>query len=77
MLLGGVPGVPSAKVVILGGGGGRTNAARMAMGMEAHVMVLDVSLHRLYELDLQSARSCTPCSPPSMPSRNMWSPPTS
>ena len=53
MLLGGVPGVPSAKVVILGGGVVGTNAARMAMGMEAHVMVLDVSLHRLYELDLQ------------------------
>jgi alanine dehydrogenase len=52
-LLGGVPGVPSAKVVILGGGVVGTNAARMAMGLEAHVTVLDVSLHRLYELDLQ------------------------
>jgi len=53
MLLGGVPGVPSAKVVILGGGVVGTNAARMAMGLEAHVIVLDVSLHRLNELDLQ------------------------
>jgi alanine dehydrogenase len=53
MLLGGVPGVPSAKVVILGGGVVGTNAARMAMGLEAHVFVLDVSLRRLYELDLQ------------------------
>ena len=53
MLLGGVPGVPAAKVVILGGGVVGTNAARMAMGLEAHVTVLDVSLHRLYELDLQ------------------------
>jgi alanine dehydrogenase len=52
-LLGGVPGVPAAKVVILGGGVVGTNAARMAMGLEAHVTVLDVSLHRLYELDLQ------------------------
>ncbi len=53
MLLGGVPGVQSAKVVILGGGVVGTNAARMAMGLEAHVTILDISLHRLYELDLQ------------------------
>jgi alanine dehydrogenase len=53
MLLGGVPGVPAAKVVILGGGVVGTNAARMAMGLEAHVTILDVSIHRLYELDLQ------------------------
>jgi alanine dehydrogenase len=53
MLLGGVPGVPAAKVVILGGGVVGTNAARMAMGLEAHVTILDVSLHRLNELDLQ------------------------
>ncbi len=52
-LLGGVPGVPAAKVVVLGGGVVGTNAARMAMGLEAHVMVLDVSLHRLNELDQQ------------------------
>ncbi|MGH6889048.1 MAG: alanine dehydrogenase [Rhizomicrobium sp.] len=53
MLLGGVPGVASAKVVILGGGVVGTNAARMAMGLEAHVSILDVSLRRLNELDLQ------------------------
>ena len=53
MLLGGVPGVPAAKVVILGGGVVGTNAARMAMGLEAHVTILDVSLPRLNELDLQ------------------------
>ena len=53
MLLGGVPGVAAARVVVLGGGVVGTNAARMAMGLEAHVTVLDVSLHRLYELDLQ------------------------
>lgn len=52
-LLGGVPGVPAARVVILGGGVVGTNAARMAMGMEAHVTVLDISLPRLYALDLQ------------------------
>ena len=53
LLLGGVPGVPAAKVVILGGGVAGTNAARMAMGMEAYVTVIDRSLHRLYELDMQ------------------------
>src|SRR5207244_3682273 len=44
VLLGGVPGVPAAKVVILGGGVAGTNAARMAMGMEAYVTVIDKSL---------------------------------
>ncbi|GAK32289.1 alanine dehydrogenase [Iodidimonas nitroreducens] len=53
MLLGGVPGVPSANVVIIGGGVVGTNAARMAMGMEAHVTVLDKSIRRLQELDFQ------------------------
>jgi alanine dehydrogenase len=53
ILLGGVPGVAAAKVVILGGGVAGTNAARMAMGMEAHVTVIDRSLQRLYELDMQ------------------------
>lgn len=53
MLLGGVPGVAAAKVVILGGGVVGTNAARMAMGLEAHVTILDISLHRLNELDFQ------------------------
>jgi alanine dehydrogenase len=53
MLLGGVPGVPAAKVVIIGGGVVGANAARMAMGLEAHVTILDRSLPRLAELDLQ------------------------
>jgi alanine dehydrogenase len=53
ILLGGVPGVAAAKVVILGGGVAGTNAARMAMGMEAYVTVIDRSLQRLYELDMQ------------------------
>jgi alanine dehydrogenase len=53
VLLGGVPGVPAAKVVILGGGVAGTNAARMAMGVEAYVTVIDKSLPRLYALDLQ------------------------
>jgi alanine dehydrogenase len=53
LLLGGVPGVPAAKVVVLGGGVVGTNAIRMAMGLEAHVTVIDRSLQRLKELDLQ------------------------
>lgn len=47
MLLGGVPGVPPADVVILGGGVVGTNAAKIAAGMGAHVRILDVSLPRL------------------------------
>ncbi len=53
VLLSGVPGVPAAKVVVLGGGVSGTNAARMAMGVEAHVIVIDKSLGRLKELDMQ------------------------
>ncbi|MCC6920830.1 MAG: alanine dehydrogenase [Alphaproteobacteria bacterium] len=53
MLLGGVPGVPAAKVVVIGGGVVGANAARMAMGLEAHVTVIDKSLPRLAELDMQ------------------------
>lgn len=53
VLLGGVPGVAAANVVIIGGGVVGTNAIRMAMGMEARVIVLDKSLSRLRELDFQ------------------------
>jgi alanine dehydrogenase len=47
VLLGGVPGVPPGKVVILGGGVVGTNAAKMAAGLGAHVTILDLSLERL------------------------------
>jgi alanine dehydrogenase len=50
-LLGGVPGVAPAKVVVLGGGVVGTHAARMAMGLGAEVLVLDKSLPRLRQLD--------------------------
>ncbi|MCH9715825.1 MAG: alanine dehydrogenase, partial [Gammaproteobacteria bacterium] len=53
ILLGGVPGVAPANVVVIGGGVVGTNAARMAMGMEARVTVLDRSLSRLRVLDFQ------------------------
>jgi alanine dehydrogenase len=55
VLLGGVPGVPPAKVVILGGGVVGMNALRMALGLEADVTVIDRSLPRLKELDLAFA----------------------
>ncbi|MFZ5623851.1 MAG: alanine dehydrogenase [Gemmatimonadota bacterium] len=47
ILLGGVPGVAPAEVVILGGGTVGINAAKMAAGLGAHVTILDVSLDRL------------------------------
>lgn len=51
ILLGGVPGVPPAKVMILGGGIVGTQAAKMAAGLGANVVVLDVNLNRLRYLD--------------------------
>jgi len=51
ILLGGVPGVAPANVVILGGGIVGTNAAKMAIGMGAHVTIIDRNLNRLRELD--------------------------
>ncbi|MFN2530732.1 MAG: alanine dehydrogenase [Pyrinomonadaceae bacterium] len=51
ILLGGVPGVPAARVVIIGGGVVGTNAAKVAVGMGAHVTIIDNNLDRLRELD--------------------------
>ena len=51
ILIGGVPGVQPARVVVLGGGVVGTHAARMAAGLGAEVSVLDRSLPRLRELD--------------------------
>lgn len=51
VLLGGVPGVKPAEVLVIGGGVVGINAARMAMGMNAHVTILDRSLDRLKYLD--------------------------
>src|ERR1700688_774731 len=50
VLLGGVPGVAPAKVVVLGGGVSGTHAAEMAVGMRADVTVVDRSVKRLREL---------------------------
>ncbi|MDT5268450.1 MAG: alanine dehydrogenase [Acidobacteriota bacterium] len=51
VLIGGVPGVPAARVVILGGGVVGTNAAKIAVGMGAQVTIVDKNLDRLRELD--------------------------
>jgi len=51
ILLGGVPGVAPANIVILGGGVVGLNAAKIALGLGAHVVVIDRNLNRLRELD--------------------------
>ena len=51
LLIGGVPGVPPARVVVVGGGVVGTHAARMAVGLGAEVTILDRSLPRLRQLD--------------------------
>src|SRR4051794_22026763 len=53
ILLGGVPGVAPGKVLVIGGGVSGTHAARMAIGLEAEVTVVDRSLSRLKELDFR------------------------
>jgi alanine dehydrogenase len=51
ILLGGVPGVKPAEVVVLGGGIVGTQAAKMAAGLGAHVTIMDISIPRLRQLD--------------------------
>jgi alanine dehydrogenase len=51
LLLGGVPGVQAARVVVLGGGVVGTHAARMAAGLGAEVTIIDRSIPRLRQLD--------------------------
>ncbi|MFN0172888.1 MAG: alanine dehydrogenase [Bryobacteraceae bacterium] len=51
ILLGGVPGVSPANVAIIGGGVVGTNAAKIALGMGAHVTIIDRDLNRLRQLD--------------------------
>lgn len=60
ILLGGVPGVPPAKVLILGGGIVGTQAAKMAAGLGAQVTILDINLSRLrYLADVMPANVTT------------------
>ena len=58
-LLGGVPGVAPGKVVILGGGMAGTNAALMAVGMQADVTIMDKSVDRLRQLNQLFAERAT------------------
>ena len=59
ILLGGVPGVAAATVVVIGGGVVGTNAAFIAMGMAADVFILDRSLERLRQLDMAYGREAS------------------
>jgi alanine dehydrogenase len=52
ILLGGVPGVAAARVMVIGGGAVGTNAAFIAIGMQADVYVYDTSINRLRELEI-------------------------
>jgi len=61
ILLGGVPGVASAKVMVIGGGVVGMNAAFIAIGMEAQVYVYDRNIDRLRELDLYFAGRASTC----------------
>jgi alanine dehydrogenase len=53
VLMGGVPGVAPAEVVVIGGGTAGYNAARVAAGMGAHVTVFDVNINKLREVDAE------------------------
>jgi alanine dehydrogenase len=59
ILLGGVPGVAAATVLVLGGGVVGMNAAFIAIGMEADVFVYDISIDRLRELDIALNGRCS------------------
>jgi alanine dehydrogenase len=59
ILLGGVPGVAAANVMVIGGGVVGMNAAFIAIGMEADVFVFDKSIDRLRELDVNFSGGCS------------------
>jgi alanine dehydrogenase len=59
ILLGGVPGVAAATVMVIGGGVVGMNAAFIAIGMEADVFIFDTSIDRLRELDVALGGRCS------------------
>jgi alanine dehydrogenase len=59
ILLGGVPGVAAANVMVIGGGAVGFNAATIAIGMQADVFVYEKSIDRLRELDVAFAGRCS------------------
>ena len=60
ILLGGVPGVAAANVMVIGAGAVGINAAQMAVGMAADVFLFDLSIDALRRADLQFAGRCRP-----------------
>jgi len=58
ILLGGVPGVPPANVMVLGAGIVGTNAAKVAAGLGSNVVLMDVNLERMRYLDDVMPRMC-------------------
>jgi alanine dehydrogenase len=59
ILLGGVPGVAAANVMVIGGGAVGLHAAFIAIGMEADVFIYDISIDRLRELDIALGGRCS------------------
>ena len=57
-LMGGVPGVYAAKVVVIGGGVSGQNAAAIALGMQAEVLLLDTNVARLRQMDVVYQGHC-------------------
>ena len=77
VLLGGVTGVPKAKVVIIGGGTVGTNAAKVAVGMGARTVMMDSYARASPTSTTSSAAPSRPCSPPPPPSPSRSPTPTS
>src|SRR4029079_4516485 len=61
LLIGGVPGVAAANVMVIGGGVVGENAAQVAVGMGANVVVFDRSIDRLRELEKAFGNAITTC----------------
>ena len=76
ILLGGVPGVAAANVMVIGGGVVGMNAAFIAIGMEADVFVYDKSIDRLRELEWPSPAAARPSTRPRWRSRRCCPAPT-
>ena len=72
ILLGGVPGVAAANVMVIGGGVVGMNAAFIAIGMEADVFVFDRSIDRLRELDVIFSGRCSTVYSTDWPSSRLW-----
>jgi alanine dehydrogenase len=75
VLMGGVSGVYAAKVVVIGAGVSGMNAAAIALGMQAEVLLLDRNIDRLREVDRSTRVICRPSRPtPSRSNGPCWTP---